>query len=776
MQDIQIFWNDNLLDYYSDKENPLPLSFNKKIDDWLNFFGNFGTTGAEFGDTLEIPATKKNCLILFGSDDPLSYSILAHIQSAAFLVNVGAFMLFNGVAELIAVNYQNNVPQSFSMRVQGSAADIWGQLQDITMNNIDMGIALSTDTAIEASWTPVTDTSNPIVWPLINYGGRMVTNNYMQTTNWDYDNSLRPAVRTWWAMKSIFAQFGYTVVGEFYNSQLFRNLIEPYINGDDWKRADNWVDFTCNVAVDAATATVADGSFIVYLDETTPPRNDIQGINSGFFAPYNSLAMLAMGGAWFEFEFYFGKATADDVTYQIELSDATFGGIEIIAQVQSNTAEGQAIYRLPPVWFSAALSSKRWVMRVRVINQSNPGNPITFNTTTYYIAKMTDRFNLGGVLSISSCYEQKPVKDWLAGVAQPFGLVYYVDSVLRRITIEPRFVRDLGQTTPTHQNDFSTTYYQLLANVAPLQSDQNGAVVNNPKPFGDDLEIFWKRDNDDPIYKLYLERLGTFYNNDTIPIYSTSIELANVNKPKKTFENAYFAPTINSRFKFTDDNPYDNNLYYPAIIENADQIKIGNLDYFTGIKPTYKGSPRLLVYYGVIDFTGVGANTNQWAYQRYDNPTVILTFNVPTCFQIYPDSADYAGQLAQTPFNLCYPTYFYSSTGDKMSGLIERYYSKYLAMVLQDKVIKVRAKMPLANYAGDNFRTPRWLQISGQMVKCWIIEVANYNPLESEFADFTLIQDIDLMQGVTEYGQTTNQQRPVLMMSNDVNILEDGTF
>ena len=775
MQDIQIFWNGSLLDYYSNRENPLPLSFNKKIDDWLNFFGNFGTTGAEFGDTLEIPTTKKNCLILFGSDDPLSYNILAHIQSGDLLINVGAFMLFKGVAELINVSYKNSTPNSFALRVQGSAADIWGQLEGKNLTDIDMGIALSGDADIEASHTAVTDTDNPIVWPLINYGGRMVTNNYMDTTYWDYDNSVRPAVRTWWAMKSIFGQFGYTVVGEFFNSELFRNLIEPYINGDNWKRADNWVDFTCNVAVDAGTNVVADGSFIVYLDDSTPPRNDTQGLNSGFFAPYNSLAMLAMGGAWFEFEFYFSKSTADDVTYQIELSDAAFGGIEIIAQVQSNTPEGQSIYRTPAIWFSAAALSKRWVMRVRVLNQSNPGGSITFYTTTYYIAKMTERFNLGGVLSISSCYEEKPVKDWLAGVAQPFGLVYYVDSVLKKVTVEPRFVRNLGQTTPAHQNDFTKTYYKLNDNSAQLQTDQNGANLSNNKPFGDNLEIFWRRDSEDPIYKLYLETIGTFYNNDTIPLYSSSIELADVNKSKKTFENSYFSPTINSKFQFTADNPYSNNLYYPTIIETADQIKIANLDYFNGIKATYKGSPRLLVYYGKIDFSGLGIGTNQWNYQRYDGAQ-FLSYEVPTCFQIFPDHPDYSVVLPSLPFNLCYPTYFYNNLGDKVNGLIERFYSKYLAMTLQDKVITVRAKMPLSDYAGDNFRTPRWLPVGGQMVKCWVIEVANYNPLESDFADFTVIQDIDLMQGVTEYGETTNQQRPVLLMRNDVNILEDGNF
>lgn len=777
MQDIQIIWEGNQLDYFPSKENSLPLSFNRKIDDWLNFFGNFGTTGAEFGDTLEIPTTKKNCLILLGSEDPASYNILAHIQSGELTINVGYFMLFKGKAEIIATQYNNSVPVSFALRVQGSAADIWGQLQDKSLTDIDMGISLSGDDDILSSHTAVTNTSNPVVWQLINYGGRMVTNNYMQTTFWDYDNSLRPAVRTWWVVKSIFAQFGYTVIGEFYNSQLFRNLIEPYINGDNWKRADNWVDFYCNAGVQSGVSTiVADNSFIIYYDESTGARTDPQDINSGFFSPYNSASMLAMGGAWFEFEFYFSKQEADVVLYSVELSDNAFGSINAVAQIYSNSPEGQSIYRTEPIWFSNADQSKKVVMRVRVSNIGNPGGSITFNTSTYYAARMMQRFNLGGVLEISSCFEQKPVKDYLAGVAHPFGLVYYVDNTLKTITLEPRFVRDLGQTTPEHQNDIGKTYYKLLENARPIQTDQNNASLLSSKPFGDDLEIFWKRDSDDPIYKLYLKTLGTFYNNDTIPLYSTSIELADVNKEKKTFENPYFSATINSKFQFTADNTYSNGLCYPTIIETEDQIKIANLDYAAGIKATYKGSPRLLVYYGKIDFTGIGANTNQWAYQRYDSPSITLTFEVPTAFQIWPDSPDYSGIIPYLPFNLAFPTYFYTYLGAKIHGLIERYYSKYLCMVLQDKVISVRAKMPLTNYNGENFRTAVWLPIGGQKIKCWIIEVANYNPLESEFADFTLVQDADLMQNITEYGQTSNQQRPILLMRNDVNILEDGTF
>lgn len=778
MQDIQIIWNGQQLDYYSNSDNALPLTFNKKIDDWLNFFGNFGTTGADFADTLEIPATKKNSLILFNSDDPTAYNLFVHIQSADFIINLGYFMLFKGRAELVNTAYQGTVPTSFSLRIQGAAADIWAQLEDKTMNDIDMGVSLTTDADIIASWTPLSNTSNPILWPLVNYGGRMVTNNYMQTTFWDYDNGIRPSVRIWWAMKSIFEQFGYTVEGELYNSQMFRNLVELYTNGDDWTRADNWVDFFCNVAVSTlgGSNVVADGDIITYLDETSVGRTDPQGINSGFFAPYNSLAMVAMGGAWFEFEFYFSKSTGGAVLYQFELSDNLFSSTEIIAQLDSSSAEGQAIYRLAPIWFSNSVNSNRWVLRVRALNLTTPGAPIIFNTSTYYAAKMTNRFNFGGVLQISSCFQAKPVKDFLAGVAQFFGGVYYVDNILRRVTFEPRFVRDLGQTFPDYNRDISETYYRIQRDSIELETDQNGLSLSNNKPFGDNLEIFMKRDSDDPIYKLYLDIIGTTYNNDTVPLYSTSIELADVNKEKKTFENAYYSPTINSKFQFTADNPYSNGLYYPTIIETADQIKISNLDYTNGIKATYKGSPRIAVYYGLLDFTGIAAGTNQWAYQQFSIIGPILDYNVPSVFQIFPDSADYFALVTTNPFNLAYPTYFYAVPSAKVIGLIEYYYSKYLAMVIQDKIVTVRARMPLSDYAMNDFRTSRWLNIGGQKVKCWIIEIANYNPLESEFADFTLVVDTDLIRGITEYGTTSNQQRPVLLMRNDINILEDGTF
>lgn len=775
MQDVQIIWNNQQLDYFN-KENNLPLSFNKKIDFWLDFFGNSGTTGADFSDTLDIPATKKNSLALFGSDDPLSYNLFATVQSADFIINVGYFMLFKGKAELVNVSYQNTIPLSFTLRVQGAAADIWGLLEGKSMNNIDMGIAQTRDIDILASRTQVDETANPIIWPLVNYGGRMVTPNEMVTTNWNYDNGVRPAIRIWWAIRSIFAQYGYTVIGSLYNSEMFRNLVDVYTNGDNWIRADNWVDFNCNVAVDAATATVNDGEIIVYLNDSTPPRNDFQGINSGFFAPYNSLAMLAMGGAWFEFEFFFSKSTPDDVIYQIELNNPLTTSPLIIAQVQSNTAEGQSIYRTEPIWFSAAIRSKRWIMQVRVLNQTNPGGAITFNTTTYYVARMTNRFNFGGVLQLSSCFQDKPVKDFLAGVAQLFGVVYYIDNVMRTVTLEARFVRNLGDTIPSHVSNPTTTYYKVGENCTELVTDQNSLSVSGNKPFGDNLEIFMQRGGDDAIYELYLEQLGTAYNNDTIPIYSQSMELGFTNQQKKTFENTFYSPTINSKFKFTDDNPYGNNLYYPTIIDNKDLIKIGNLDYENGIIATYKSAPRIMLYYGIFDFLGVGANTSRWTYERYDSNTLVSEWRVPTCFQVFPDNADYASLLTAEPFNLCYPTYFYSSIGNKVSGLIERYYSKYLAMVLQDKVVSVRARMPLQDYNTEDFRKPRWLIIGGQKVKCWIIEVANYNPLESEFADFTLVQDTDLIQNLTQYGVTSNQQRPVLLMRNDVIVVEDGTI
>lgn len=781
MQNIQIFWAGSRLDYYPNKDNSLPLSFNKKIDDWLNFFGNFGTTGAEFADTLEIPATKRNSLILFGSDNPNSYNLIAHVQSDLLTINVGYFMLFNGRAELINVTFKNSVPTSFFLRVQGSSADLWGQLEGKNLTDIDMGIAPSSDDDILATHTAVSNTNNPLIWTLVNYGGRMLTPNYPQVTLWDYDNSLRPAVRTWWAIDKIFSQFGYTVIGEFFNSQAFRNAHHPYTNGDDWLRADNWVDFFCNAAVSTSGGgnVVADGDVIDYSDDTSAGRTDPQGINSGFFAPYNSATMLAMAGAWFEFEFFFQKTTSDDVLYQIELSDNTFGGVEVIAQIQSNTAEGQSVYRTEPIWFSNAVQSNRWVLKVRVINQVNVGASTTFSTSTYYAARMTNRFNLGGgALQISSCFAADPVKTFLSGVAHKFGLVYNVDNIGRTVTLEPRFVRDLGQTTPSHNTDFTKTYYRLGENSRLLETDQNSLTIANNKPFGDFLDIFVRRDTDDPIYKLYLESWGAAYNNDVIPLYSVSVELSDVNKQRKTIENPYFAPTINSKYQFVGDNPYNNNLYMPTIIETKEQIEIPNLDYFNGIKATYKGTPRMLMYFGNLDFTGIGQGTNQWAYQRFDgNPTVVLSYNVPSSFEIYPNHNDYFSVSSAVPFNLTYITYFYSQLGQKVFGLIDRYYSKYLSMVFQDKVINVRARMSLAMYAAENFRTPVWLPIAGQRVKAWIIEVANYNPLESEFADFTLVQDTDLIQQFTEYGTATNQLAPVLLMRNDVVIKQDdGTF
>lgn len=771
MNQVFIYWGGQLLDYFGE-DNGLPLQLERIIDDWQNFAGSIGTKGAQFGDSIDIPTSKNNSRILLGSDDPLSDNQLAHLLPNTLRVVVAGSVLFEGSAYVSGGSYgEEGRPQRFTISILGDFAELWVQLDGKLLFDLNLGQVTTTPSDLVGYifGGSVINTSPALEWPLINYGGRMITNGYLGTTAYKYTNGIRPAVRNWRIVEAIFASVGYAVEGEFYNSPAFRNSLHSFGNGDDWERNDNWQDFKAYIGATANQTAVNDGNIISFLNDA-PPFYDAQGLGSGGFFDTNRPSVVGQArGAWWQFEFYFGGPNPN-IEYDI-IMDVGAGN----TAVYFSGLQGGQVHRPDPVWFAHTVREN---MYVRVRNVGNPGQPVAIPEVTYYKADMLQRFQFGAPLRIGSCLPRRDVRDFLLGLQHAFGLVFLVNNTAKTVTIEHRFIADLGESYPNYVQNRTKSYYKPFGAAAPLEIDQTQITLTNRKPFGDGLAVSFPPDGDDAGYKRYLQDLGEAYNRDRIPLYSFEYQLAGLGTPYFEKPNPYFTPLLNSKFFNTQGVTLQNNLYAPLIIDDEALIDFPNLDYENGIVANYKAAPKLLTFYGVLDFTTVGNLTNQWALERPDtNPKVQLYYQVPTAFQLYPDHPDYfdpAISVAAEPFNAVFPTYSYTyAPAGKVTGLLDKFYRRYLAITLQDKTITVRAKIGIVDFQQYDCRRPVLVTIHGQRVRCWIIRIEGYNPIESEFCTVTLLADADAIADL-DLSLGTNQLRPVLLIGGEKKFVNDG--
>lgn len=215
--------NGSVTDLYKDET----ISLTRQLKD----LQNLSTTYTDFTQSFQIPASDTNNQIfqnffdenvLLGSwnqNDGLPSSILIH-----------GLPIFEGVVELLEVNFVNGTPSAYSITFYGktkSTQITWGEK---TMREIDWSAYDHTidNATVQSSWTGGL-LGGAVVWDLKDYGygftyseGNISNNIRSQNTLDFYD--LRPSLRMKEVLEECFADIGITLTGSLLSRPEFNTL------------------------------------------------------------------------------------------------------------------------------------------------------------------------------------------------------------------------------------------------------------------------------------------------------------------------------------------------------------------------------------------------------------------------------------------------------------------------------------------------------------------------------------------------------------------------
>lgn len=726
MQSVEIELNGQRADV---DKNKLPLVFARHIDLWENFIGSEGTQAKSLSDTLYLPATKNNSNIL-ANFDIYSYDSQP-AQGLIFVqVFVNAVSVFAGYGQRVSVSkigYQSN---AYAIKVLGDSTDVFSQLAGLSLRQLPMGSAPTMPADIIASWTGIGAANNPLIFAPAFYGGATyngVTSNF---DNGTYALGLRPAVRIWRILEAIFElQLGYKIVSNFYNTDAFRNLVYPFGVGDAWERSDDVAPFNCYVGT--VGQTYFPPSAPVKFTVETPPYSDPFGYNSlGIFTP------AAYGFGWYVFTFRINTTNVDRVV--IEGND-TFLGIVDLGQYEPN-----AVVITEPILFEPARGLTSIQFRIE-----GTVNPMSIAPDSFYRAQLVSRFAYGQPLRIASCLHDRPQKDFLRGLQHAFGLVIGINNVSKEVFIDPRF-NNATQPAVVPEGLFNSSggYYNPNAAAQALEVDIAETNLQHLRPFGDALTLGYGEDSGDPYYGYITEQMDY----SVVPLMGSEIQFMPADKKGTVLRNPFFTYLMNVRIQ--PDITLPRQTVMPCMVESLDLLLDSNANLTE--PATFTCAPKLAMYYGVLDFTSAIYNDYyQFGFANWlIGGSQLLINTIPTFCQVFPDSAGYFNAFGDTPFNLSYSSLFYQNYPTPnfyVLGLIDRYHSKYLSMIYNDKWYSLTAKVALPDYRADLFKAPKLFSIGGQLVKGWQVSTESFNPTQSDKAEIIIIGDYDNIKSYTYY-------------------------
>lgn len=739
MQNITVEINGQRVDI---DKNRIPLLLSRHIDLWDDFIGSEGAQAKSLNDVLYLPATKNNSLIL-SSFDVYSYDS-SDTQNLLFVqLFVNSASVFAGYGQRVSASKIGTQSNTFAVKVLGDSTDVFTQIAGLSLRDLPMGNAPTTPADINATQTALAVTTNPLIFAPAFYGGITysgVTSNFDNAT---YRLGLRPCVRIWRILEAIFEkQLGYEIVSNFYQTEAFRNLVYPFGVGDAWLRSDAVANFNCYVG--AFGQSYSPGVFQVKFANETAPYNDVPAFNSlGTFEP------TPYGSGWYVFTF---KITTSNVERIVLRGEAVN---PIVVNINLGEYEPNTLVITEPILFEPIYGLKKMIFTVE-----GSVNPILIAADSFYKAQLTNRFAYGAPLAIASCLHDKTQKDFLRGLQHAFGLVIGIDNISKRVYIDPRFnnatqpaVVPEGLTLP------SEGYYNTDADAIVLNVDISETSVQHARPFGDSLTLSYSEDGNDALTTYILEQADY----SDVPLMGSRIDFIPADKKGTTLPNPFFTYLNNVRVQPDISIPRQTTL--PCIVDELELLLDSNQN--QNVPAKFTCAPKLAMYYGVLDFSSpIYTNYYQFGFIDYAAavPMIQLINFIPSFFQVFPDNAGYFSAFGDIPFSLSYTSLEYQNyptPNFTILGLIDRFHSKYLSIIYNDKRYFLKARVRLSEYRTDLFKQPKLFKIGGQLVKAWQVSTESFNPVESDVAEILLIADYDNIKSST-YTDNANRDIPLL--------------
>lgn len=736
----------------------IPLALSRLIDKWEDLIGTEGTKAKALSDTLYLPATPRNNLLFssFGDIDKVSTQTQGLLTIELFANGISTFV---GSCQRVSIAKTWTINTVIAVKVLGDAVDVWQRIDGLTLRDLPMGDFIATPANVNATWSALADDSRPLVFAPMFYGGATASIVTVVANSYSYSQGLRPSVRVRAILKAMFeGQLGYTLESSFFDSQAGRNMVYPYGVGDDWERTDDITPFQCLVGVrnPAAPPQVWIGAQAAVRFSLVTP---LGGINYGDPQGLNNIVgryFEPPANGWYAFEFRIDGVNIEKIILEGEyyLGFPTTVNLGEYEPNVTHIVEEPILFEPNQPQIGGALTRLRFV----AVRAQDPPNTITINSG-YYRATLTNRFAYGGQpLRIASCLHDAAQKDFLRGL-QHLGFVIGVDNVARRVIVEPRFNNVFqAAAIPTPPQNVNDAYYQSDDSAVPVITDVTETQLQHKRPFGDSLTLAYGIDSSDALYQ-YIAEKRSYGDANALPLLGSRINMVAADNRPTVSRNPFFTYLLNVGFNVTPVRRQQ----FPCMVEDIGELT-ANLDGSIR-KATWRAAPKLAMYYGVLDFQGAGFfQEYQLAYTDSPTGANIIIYAFPCVFQFFPEDVGYFETLGGVPFSVCYAGIDYMGipTNPYILGMIDRFHSKYLAIIWQDKWLSTTLRVKLSEYRADLFRMPKLLELGGKSLRVWQTETTSFEPQTAEIAQVGYILDHANIKDFT-YSEERNSDRPVVI-------------
>lgn len=722
----------------------LPLKLKKETDDFLNVVGAKGLSVDRIANQLVFPATKRNEEIFsqIQRGDILDNTALG-IAEVEIIIQSQSAYFGDGLVRIITQRGQ--YPQTFGIEILGDAFDIFPQLENTNLCQLDLGIVRTNKAAIIDTWTNI---NRPYVSAPITYGsagrderfpngfagGREIDRPFWQFRVSD----MRPHVKIWKIFEAIFETYlGYSIDSRMYESEFFRRLTHSFGVGDQWKRADNYEIYKFRATGGAQTivkllpwVSVFDIQFPTTVYDTSPLG--ILWINDDTFNTNGA------PDGWYKFRIVI---RSPDVEAKFAIVLQTLTNASGAFTLTSETLEeinANEVFESDPIYFESFDGVTYLKVQVELEDQFDS----VYISGCEIEGELLDIGAMGHPVHLATCLPCESLKSFILGVMHSCGLVLKANRITRQIFFECRFYNPTqlaAQGFPIPNAWYKNP--QLDSNnkfLSDIDTSQEKIIERPIYPFGDTLILGYKKSND-PLFEYYEDNLKE----QELSLGDVRFSFRQTGKKGKEIRNPYFEEMINLKYNYPD--TYSNILTeLGAILDSVPSFDFE--DHYILPDRKFEANPKLLYYHGLIVFSQVGVpGFMVWKFNG--NLTAPYDFEIPCLYTRFPDwSSDWQLPTGEPRVNLTYSTLGYNGQGavdiilptpaggTPLFGFVRRFYLEYLSIINEGRKVELEVLTNYDEFDAEDFRNIKSFSKFRENNQILVYKIDSFEPLKGRTA------------------------------------------
>lgn len=547
---INLYIDDKKVDL--EELDALPVSISYQLEDAENFQKKKGNQSFN----ISAPATLNNDKIFNTFHNPSVEDLStgqANRSHRSCRIEGNGEELLNGKSFLISGSHTDK-PNKYEFNCYGGNADWLIDMKELTLYEVlkDIQFVFSKQ-FIEDTWQyDGRDETMPFVFAPAKYG------NWLDENVGDDNNvtvgSMKTALSAYWVLYRGFKLFGYKLKSNFFDTDLFRRLVMPWVWGNFLSVSGSKYDIHLFNAKSArkrggGSAYVFDGSFNnQYVDckvsndnsdgmfdnNTSVPNGDYQYIPGNQFemqwkynTPHFGLLEVTFSMIVDTFCFLFYNSTIDHYIDWF-VNGTLIRSDQIVHLNGLITAQETGLKTL---FFTTNVNPNDTVSaRVKVSQYKTKIGSCSSAISIKEFKIDYFRIPLGGIINFDAFNGFKKVKflDCLAGFVDAFDLSFSTDAVNKEIVIEP-----------THDNKYSKGYFNGdHINWDGKQDLSNESVLSLFSDYEREVTFKFQDDANDGLYKLVQDR------NTNKPAAGKYVFPGRFQEGAKTFENRFFSAVM----------------------------------------------------------------------------------------------------------------------------------------------------------------------------------------------------------------------------------------